>query len=203
MICPVCSTTTEELFHIVKYEIPYWKCSNCDLVFCKPIPKNIILTDNNSPEERNNNSLYSTRLKRMLNECKNIQTVLDFGCGTGQFVEFLKLKNINAVGIDQNTKLTLNNIDMKVDTVTMVESIEHLYDPIPIIEKLYQLLNVNGIFYIESSFVDFLDNLKYCSYVDPRIGHCSINSVKSIKYIANKFNMKIKWINNNVVILKK
>lgn len=103
--------------------------------------------------------------KRRFEFTKNIitnKTVLDFGSGTGGFLERAKdiASDICGVELEKAVKpyyeknsiplyQNLEDIDLKFDVITSFHVIEHLPSPKEMLEKLSSLLNPNGKMIIE------------------------------------------------------
>lgn len=202
--CPVCQSTALSQT-LEKYGVKYWSCQSCELLFVDDFDKSIIETHNDGPEVRANIENQSTRLKRVVTYLGRIPgRVLDFGCGLGTYVEFLKSNGIQAVGIDQDTELQIEHITPStLDAINMVEVIEHISDPLHLIERLLKLLKPDGVLYLESSFVDFLKPLDRSPYINPKIGHICIQSRKSMNYMKEELSIELIWINNNTAILRR
>lgn len=199
MICPICNTDTYTVF--IKFGIHYDICFNCRC--CYTLDEVKPETHNQGSEVRNNNNVNKLRFERIeFYGPENIETMIDFGCGNGQFVELMSTFYEEVVGIDQNTKIQLEHIqDNSTDVINCVEVIEHLISPKEIVDHFYRVLKPGGIIYLESSFTDFLGYLSMSCYVNPNIGHVLVHSHKSLEMLFNKF--EIKWLNQNVCILKK
>lgn len=138
------------------------------------------------------------------NYIKQNSKVLDYGCGSGEFVKYLRLNSINAYGYDPNIKF---NKDDSVDYLTDKKSwtnqkyeiiflwhvLEHTHNPFGLIEKLKKNLKKNGkIFIAIPNFKSF--DCKYygkywAGYDPPR--HLWHFSRKSIYLMADKYNFKI------------
>tara|TARA_B100000575_G_scaffold278860_1_gene266624 strand:+ start:18311 stop:19159 length:849 start_codon:yes stop_codon:yes gene_type:complete len=98
--------------------------------------------------------------------------LLDFGCGHGGLLSLLP-NNINKFAIDLNSTLfpllkkekiipftNINNIDKKMDFITMFHVLEHLSDPIQILKNIKNKMSENGVLIIEVPYAkDILFNL--------------------------------------------
>jgi SAM-dependent methyltransferase len=201
--CPICGTTGNLSFS--KNGIDYIPCPKCLAVYTTTqIPKELIITENDSDVARNQWQINWERLRR-IEERHNPKKVLDFGCGNGQMTDLINDEKIyNCCGIDQHTNLKLADIDQNsIDTIIMTEVIEHIYNPIYLFNRLYDLLSSPGIIYIESSFVDYLGDYNTSGYIDPKIGHCLIHSKKSIEELAKQTGFRVSWYSQNVVFFIK
>jgi SAM-dependent methyltransferase len=202
--CPVCESILLEP-SVIKFGIDYVACKNCDAVFSDAIDPNIIVTHNDSPETRANVEFQKVRLERVMQYLgRRPDNIFDFGCGAGNYVNFLNGLGLRAVGVDQDTLLKISDFSpQSFDVINMVEVIEHLGDPCEILRQLAAILKPGGIIYGESSFVDFLGDPARSDYIDPRIGHCCIHSRRSIDYLAWKTRLRVGWVNNNVFVFRK
>ncbi|MFM6976085.1 MAG: class I SAM-dependent methyltransferase [Sphingobacteriaceae bacterium] len=196
--CPICNTKSSGIFK--KSGISYDICPKCNC--CYTLDYIDPETDNEGDKARNLDNINKLRMERIIFYGPDNNSLVDFGCGNGQFVDFAGIFFNEVYGIDKNTdmqllKLTSNSIDV----INCVEVIEHLIKPREIVEEFYRILRPDGIVYLESSFTDNLVDLSKSSYVDPNIGHVLIHSKKSIEILFDKF--EVRWLNNNVVIFKK
>ena len=156
MKCYLCATESPVKFQ--KFGgIFYYQCQVCNVIFCDKIPDNIIVTQNDKLESRTIH--YELQLKRIRNALRNKLEeplyIVDFGCGNGQFLDFLQENNIWGDGIDTNTILQLKDLpDNLVNAFSVIEVIEHLYNPFMYFKEMYRILGNDGIIYVESSFID-------------------------------------------------
>jgi SAM-dependent methyltransferase len=144
----------------------------------------------------------------------NIQTddfILDVGCGKGDLLKKLKksgFKNLlgidafieNDIIYDEQLKIIKKDFSqfdgIKFDWIMFHHSFEHLQDPSEAIKKLSGLLNPHGRVLIRIPVVDSYAweyyKTNWIQLDPPR--HYFIHSKKSIEYLANRFNFKIKKI---------
>lgn len=122
--CPICENVSHETFMEVldhstsKETFSVAKCSNCDFLFTNPRPDEneiqkyyesedyISHTDDN--KGLINGMYHAVRnhaIKNkfaLINSFKTTKSILDFGCGTGTFLEFCKLNKWNTTGAEPN-----------------------------------------------------------------------------------------------------
>lgn len=65
-----------------------------------------------------------------------------------------------------------------------------------------RMLKPGGVVYIESSFADG-KNLAAWEYLDPAIGHCTVHSLRSMKWLADQNDFDLAWLNANVCCFTK
>ena len=140
-------------------------------------------------------------MKSYLKESTN---VLDYGCGSGGFVKYLRDKSINAYGYDpivqydalgESDFLTNRQIweNKKYDIIFLWHVLEHTHNPLALVQNLKKRLNKNGKIFIAIPNFKSFDSKYYGKYwagLDtPR--HLWHFSRKSIQMIAKKYNFDI------------
>lgn len=188
--CPACTEETR-----AERASLYVKCEDCKTIFATRDISELIETENDNPESRNTAQLHETRLRRL----GDVTSVLDFGCGNGEFLDYLCHHNVSCQGYDQGYPWPGFE---KFDAITMIEVIEHLRDPREQLRACAQLLIDGGKIYIESTFSDQIKDFTSHPYVDPRIGHVTILSREGLRRILPE-GFEANWINPNVVLLRK
>ena len=151
------------------------------------------------------------RAKYLSNFVKN-KNVLDFGCGSGEFIRLAKPYSNKIMGYEIDKSLTkyyeeteidvkhsLNQINEKFDVITMFHVLEHLENPIEVLEQLKQKLNKNGKFIIEVPNNDDALLTLYHSeaFKDFTYWSCHLFyfNEKCLKYLIKKCGLKCKKIN--------
>lgn len=126
-------------------------------------------------------STYAKVIKKLSERFQSRGSLLDIGCGTGQFVCMAARENWACTGIDisdyaveQCKTITgveiirtsieeWNSQDRHYDIVTLWDVIEHVKNPRNVIEKCSSLLNMNGCLVIytpnSKSIIRYLGNL--------------------------------------------
>ena len=233
-VCPICKgtefaneiictdhTVSKESFAIVS-------CKSCNLWITSPRPtatkigkyyqSDAYISHTN---KANNpiNVLYkivrSITLKQKTNLLKKYKPkgkVLDYGCGTGDFLLACKKSGFSISGIEpdesarkqaaEKNKIRINaNIKEheksdKVDIITLWHVLEHVPDPNDIIKKLKKRLNKDGILIIAVPNRESLDaklyNEYWAAYDVPR--HLFHFNKLNIKKLARNRNLKVKEI---------
>ncbi|MCK7525284.1 MAG: class I SAM-dependent methyltransferase [Ignavibacteriales bacterium] len=108
-------------------------------------------------------NLKTQLVKRYLSDG---DAVLDVGCGTGEFVAVAKKNNLNAQGIDNSKMLTdvgknilkvpVHQVDIKdfrpaqkFKGIIIWDVLEHLYDPVEMLEMCANLLEPKGFLFAQ------------------------------------------------------
>ncbi|CAN5434703.1 class I SAM-dependent methyltransferase [soil metagenome] len=231
--CPLCNDSRISNFIICKdYTVSgesfaIVECKNCNFRFTSPRPtiENIekyyesedYISHTNS-NKRLINSIYRIVRNYTLFEKQSIITklkpekgnLLDYGCGTGNFLIYCKKQNWKTYGIESNTKakkiaisqnlIIFNNIDEltkevkeKFDIITLWHVLEHLYNPEETIRNLKKILNKEGYFLIAIPNNESYDATWYkeywAAYDVPR--HLSHFNQKTFKDFIVKSKLKI------------
>jgi len=194
--CIVCgSNNIEALFKLRDYRLDdriniyhYDKCQNCGLIFQNPqIPLDTIIEHYN--QNKIYNSSVSTKgINKFLNSFglhkrasiilkkKKTGRLLDIGCGSGAFINYLANKSqIDVIGTEINheyvNELTIKKgLDVRLgnlneigfskdefDIITMWDVIEHVIDPNKILIDVRKVLKSNGFLVIRVPNGDSLD----------------------------------------------
>lgn len=150
------------------------------------------------------------RMHRILQFCQKPK-VLDYGCGSGLLVEFLRDNGIDAEGYDKYLKKSRNHIfngDLgfskdHYDVVTMIEVIEHTAAPYLEIQEIFHVLKPGGVLMVETSFTDWMD-LDTDPYINPMIGHSTIFSHQGLDEVMKEQGFETYGhINRNVRVYQK
>lgn len=104
-------------------------------------------------------STYTTRLAALQKYAKSAKTVLDFGCGNGNFVKFLRSKKYKTFGYDKSVGITEHLFSEKLpfykneneipneyfNVITCFDVIEHATNPEKIMDVFRMKLKKGGI----------------------------------------------------------
>ncbi len=119
--------------------------------------------------------MHRKKLMWMKSNIKKNSKVLDYGCGTGEFVKFLRNNSINAYGYDPNIKFNegdsrnyLTNKEkwkkQKYDIIVLWHVLEHIYNPSYLIKSLKINLQENGKIFIAIPNFKSYDSKYYGKY---------------------------------------
>ncbi|MCJ7800972.1 MAG: class I SAM-dependent methyltransferase [Candidatus Marinimicrobia bacterium] len=231
--CPACGsnnyikvlTTTDYLVSRESFEI--MECNDCSLRFTSPIPNNNEIgnyyksDDYISHTGRGNsiiNKIYRivryftlhSKKKKVIKFSQNQSgSILDIGCGTGNFLKIMKQSGwkINGVEINDTARgiaknntgsVILNQIEFfeskqKYDVITLWHSLEHLHDLKRYLNKISISLNANGMVMIavpnyQSFDADYFKQY-WAAYEVPR--HLYHFSFDAIVKLLEKFKFKL------------
>jgi len=138
--------------------------------------------------------------------------LLDVGCATGDFLNAMRrYRGWEVYGVEINKSAseyarrqlglmvetgTLEDVDfpeMYFDVVTLWHVLEHIYDPIDALKKIYRLLKPDGILIFTTPNLDSLDARLFgpfwIGYDLPR--HFYVFSLRTIRALADKSGFRI------------
>lgn len=203
-ICKICGSQSKFLFQekiLNKYDVDYYKCTECGFVqteepyWLNEAYSNAITSLDIGLLGRNIYYLpiVSSIIKSFF---KKEASFLDYGGGYGIFVRLMRDKgfnfyrydtyceNIFAKGHDEDSD------NLKYELVTSFEVFEHLSNPIEEISKMLQ--KSRNIFFSTELQPEVFTQEKDWWYVAPQTGqHISFYTMDSLKYIAKKFNLNL------------
>ena len=203
MKCKICTSSTELIFSaelMNKYQVSYFYCKNCgflsteepywlDEVYSSPISK----FDTGHIQRNINISEKLTILTAVFFNGNN--NFVDYAGGNGILVRMMRdiglnyfwedkyATNLFASGFELN-----KNVVEKVEAVSVIECFEHFVEPLKEIEKML-LISKNIIFTTELLPAPLPTPNEWWYYTLKRGGHISFFSEKTLKYIANKYEL--------------
>ena len=181
--CPACLGDGRPLRLVVSRRRRLVRCRHCRTEYFRPDPrlapaaagapiseywekyKFDIYTDQAVQQD------YENRYRAAIRDAETlagpIRSVLDVGCGIGNFVAFAEAQGMTAYGVDvdggavaaararglqvrQSADLDELVADRSVDAVTLWDVIEHLYDPEPVVRQVLRKLKPGGTVLLET-----------------------------------------------------
>ena len=109
---------------------------------------------------------------KILKSNKPVKSLLDYGCGNGDFLKFISKKGIKVVGVEKSNIArkvckskrlkvfsTLKKLtDKKFDVITLWHVLEHVPSPTKTISSLARILSNNGILIIALPNIQSIDS---------------------------------------------
>lgn len=229
--CPLCKSGrflnyTEITDHAVSKEsFILCKCSDCKLLFTNPRPtQDTIGPYYNFPEyfshedkaknitqwiyQKVRNHTISKKVK-FIEQFKKKGKILDYGCGTGEFLKFAKKQGWKVAGVEPNEKardqanLKLKNKirssieelkkNSTYDVITLFHVLEHIHDLRKSCKKIISHLNSNGYLIIAVPNYESWDGKKYGKFwagwdIPRHLYHFNTIAMESFK---NEFGLEL------------
>ena len=171
--CPICRSKKKKIW-LKKINVEIYECLICKTGYSKYIPNNLSeIYDLNSEVQDKIKShkkrskyfikKFGTERLRFIKKFKKKGSLLDFGCGTGEFINFAKKQfKVNAfdfslelskfVEANYNIKTfsNLEKLKKKFDVITLYDVLEHVENPVQLLKRLNNNLKKNGIIIVYS-----------------------------------------------------
>lgn len=198
-VCPSCKHPKFNNFKICKdylttgESFALVKCAKCQLVYTNPRPTVEAIGKYYKSEEyishTNNANTLINRLykiaqiysfsykRRIISKYTQPKSILDFGCGTGNFLTYLKSKGLNTYGYEPNQEArneaerqlkkrifhTLDEVreNSKYDIITAWHVIEHVHELRHTLKQLRKSLNDGGYLIIALPNQNSADSMFY------------------------------------------
>ena len=126
---------------------------------------------------------YMLRSKqRLVQSLSDQRRLLDVGCGTGHFLNHMRTQGYDVMGIEVDegarnfgiqqfgldvrtpAELEAGTLPGKFGVISMWHVLEHVYDPRLYLQRLYNLLEANGVLMIAVPNYTSLDGRKYAAH---------------------------------------
>lgn len=209
MHCPLCNINIDTIFSKDRKRA-YLQCSNCSLIFVDP--KDYISESDeieryslhtNKPDERGYEQFLSKIIPPALKYLTKNTKGLDFGCGPGPVLDRLfKPYDINIKNFDPNFKPDYDLLDQSWDFIISTEVIEHVKNPLEVLNQLMSLIKPNGVLILMTSL--FTQEIEFKSWYykgDPT--HIMFYTKETFHWIADHYKTEIEFFDKNIIILKK
>ncbi len=231
--CPLCGSNniTKYLsatdYFLTKESFSIDKCEECNFLFTNPRPEDKELTKYYKSDEylshnKKTNTVFSfiyntirkISVRNKFNLIKKLDNknkcILDFGCGSGEFLSYCSNKSWKATGVEpdedarniagrqkgvnvfESLDELVNNNDRKYDIITLWHVIEHVPELDIIIDRLKNILKCDGFLIIALPNPMSWDAQHYgkywAAYDLPR--HLYHFTEQTIKQLLSKHNFK-------------
>ncbi|MEI9919342.1 MAG: class I SAM-dependent methyltransferase [Bacteroidota bacterium] len=230
LACPICGekkftkyldaldyTTTRESFTIER-------CDHCQLLITNPRPTKETIGKYYQSDQyishtggsnkiidqlyRNVRSITLKSKLKLINKYQSKFNLLDYGCGTGEFLATCKDAGWTVQGVEPSDEARVKNrkdlpvasdlsqVTTQVNAITMWHVLEHIHDLGETLAKLRSLLTNNGTIFIavpnhESYDAQYYKN-SWAGYDVPR--HLWHFNKENIKTLLTRHNLKLKEI---------
>lgn len=231
--CPVCNSTTQSPFlkvkdyTVSKEEFSIVSCGQCNFKFTNPRPGDSVIGNYYKSEDYISHSNTSKGLisklyhmvrnhtlkKKLALVSKYVPrgTILDYGCGTGMFLNTCKTNGWKVYGMEPDSgarkiasEMDINAFENKealsgslgeasFDAITLWHVLEHVTDLDVTLDFFKERLNANGVLVIAVPNYTSYDAKKYgafwAAYDVPR--HLYHFEVKTLNLLMERFGFKL------------
>lgn len=215
LICPLCSgNKTKRRFS--KQDSTIFKCKICSFIFSTQIGNpnfNKTLSEFEESyqqyfDEKETDEKNFQILLKWINHYTDFisPSLLDIGCGSGKFVNFLNKNGISASGIEpsksiysrylsknanfdcsQVNEYLIYNPTKNFDIITVIDVLEHIEEPLLFLNSIANLMHKDSVLFISTPDVNSLHQKltgKYWHYFNSY--HFSLFSEKTLRLAAKK-----------------
>lgn len=207
--CPLCDANQTIFYHRDKSR-SYRQCDCCSLVFVETADLPSLAQERAQYDLHNNNpndSGYRQFLLRLLEPLSaKLQAGdrgLDFGCGPGPTVSVLMAERGWLVdNYDPYYFPAQNPFEQSYNFICCTEVIEHIHQPMPLLDQLWQTLIPGGYFGLMTKRVIDRQSFAHWHYKnDPT--HVRFYSKASFNWLAQHWGAQLDFIDDDVLILQK
>lgn len=188
----------------------YFCCKNCSLIFVPPAQR-ISRDEEFSRYELHENDPSDPRYRKFLSKMFNpmIQRIesesagLDFGSGPGPTLSVMFEEHGHKMNIyDSFYQNDPSVFEQKYDFITATEVIEHLFDPLFELDRLWSCLKTNGYFGIMTKRPPDKSKFKQWHYKNDDT-HIAFYSKDTFRWLGEHWNSDPEFIGSEVTIYQK
>ncbi len=193
-----------------------YHCSNCDFYFSGVSAPPEYYNEkywkgvDSNWRQRNTEKVFERHLIRVQIYNPQINRVLDFGCGFGLFVDWLRRQSINAYGCDNfygirkegNFSKDYTKWNSTYDAIFVIETLEHLKEPLQTLAKFQAHSHKRTILYIQTQLFNPKEDLFSWWYFDPP-RHSNYFTPQAIKQLLNLSGWEMLKGKNTITIAQR
>ncbi len=207
--CPLCNRTKADPFYKDKKR-EYLTCLNCSLVYVlkeslldKASEKARYDLHTNSATDENYRKFLSRVSEPVIQRIPKGAKGLDFGSGPGptlslMFEEKGHMMNIYDIFYAKDEKV----LEQEYDFITSTEVVEHLYKPKEVLDRLWSILNENGLLCLLTQIYPKKEKFTQWYYKnDPT--HVCFFSLETMQFLADAWQADLEVLGKDVFIFKK
>jgi 2-polyprenyl-3-methyl-5-hydroxy-6-metoxy-1,4-benzoquinol methylase len=207
--CPLCNSEKLDTFFEDKNRI-YLRCFYCKLVFVPSCywlsaedEKAIYDLHENDAQDQGYRQFLSRLSRPLLEKLDSKQKGLDFGCGPGPTLSVLLEEGGQQVDLYDPFYYNDHSVFYKnYDFITATEVVEHLRDPNKDFTALFAMLNRGGCLGIMTKLVINENAFSQWHYIRD-MTHICFYSRSTFKYLAQRFNALLTFVENDVIFFNK
>jgi SAM-dependent methyltransferase len=206
--CLLCGS--HELYPIKGRTPDYYRCRQCLTVHLASehhLPpedeKAIYDTHQNDPADVGYQTFLNRSFEQITQRILPPACGLDFGCGPGPaLIQMAEQHGYQMQGYDKFYADTPEVLNRQYDFITCTEVVEHLAEPLAILDQLWAITRPGGLLVIQTKRV--LDDTRFLTwhYVnDPT--HITFFSETAFRWLADRWQSQVEFPHNDVVVFHK
>ena len=235
--CPVCKNIRPEFIYWIESvnDVQRILCKSCDTIYFDRDPKEWPKYDIEynkfffRPGDISKAGIMAAKLAELIKGKWKHPNILEAGAGNGLTVFLLRAMGFNAFGIDLDPKLSVYLMEMykipiisarfeefnppgKYHLIYSSHVIEHSKNPKEFMQKAYDLLEDNGIFYLDTPDTYYFDKVeKRWHHFETRnpYEHCCLLGLVGLALLANEAGFTVvkrerydEYMSQQVILLK-
>jgi hypothetical protein len=218
MNCKICNSISNEIFKtkvLLKYDVSYFKCTNCQFIqtekpyWLQEAYKNAITDLDIGLVSRNINNQHL--VSKVITDLLNTEgKFIDYGGGYGMFVRLMRDKGFDYYRQDyfcdnlfsKHFDITDLPENTKFELLSAFEVFEHLEDPKAELEKMLKYSD-NIIFSTEIQPEKNPTPETWWYFVPETGQHISLYTEKSLKLLGDHFNLYYQGFNGTIHLFTK
>ena len=207
--CPLCCSENTSFYYEGESR-EYYSCIDCGLVF---VPQVFFITYEaekvkyDQHENLPDDLVYQDYLKQIMNpvldRISEGASGLDFGSGPGPTLSLMfESRGFQTDIYDAYFAPNEEVFNKSYDFITVCEVVEHFYKPQMELDRLFGLLKLNGVLAIKTQMLPSKEEFPTW-YYKRDMTHVCFFSVKSLKYLAERWGTELEVIKNDVFVFRK
>ncbi|CAM3133820.1 class I SAM-dependent methyltransferase [Vibrio tubiashii] len=207
--CPLCqSLETQHYYQDKRRE--YLQCLQCELVFVNPDQRLDAKQEKahydlheNDPNDQGYRRFLSRVADPILERIETNSHGLDFGCGPGPTLSLMLEERGHTMSLyDIYYHPNPSVLENSYDFITATEVIEHLYEPNKVWQQWLNLVKPGGWIGLMTKMVIDVEAFASWHYKNDQT-HVVFFSRKTFQYLAERDQLKLEFIGNDVILLRK
>lgn len=205
--CPLCGS--QDLYPLPCRTPLYHRCNACELVHLDPAQrlaeeaeKAIYDTHQNAVDDQGYRRFLSRALEQVLRHVPAPAEGLDFGCGPGPaLVAMAREAGYEMSLYDKYYHPDPAPLQQRYDFITCTEVVEHLAEPLSILDQLWGLLRPEGVLVVQTKRV--LDDERFRNWHyrnDPT--HITFFSETALLWLARRWAAEVSFPASDVVTFR-
>ncbi len=206
--CVVCGSSCQFFWGDKRRD--YWRCLQCQCIHV-PRPFHLSETEEKQEYDKHENNLedegYLNFLRRaakpLLERLPPASEGLDFGCGPGPALKKLLEQGSHRVTLFDKFYYPDNRVlSLKYHFITLTEVVEHLANPVAILDVLWQQLLTGGWLLLMTKRVSNPEAFQSWHYKnDPT--HITFFHQATMEHLAARWNTTVTVVSSDVVLFQK